>query len=54
MSSSVAEAFWIDTHHKLFWAYEESTERSVGKCLSLTFFSWYIQITGEHRNLLLR
>lgn len=31
MSLFVAEAFRIDNHHKVFWAYEESTERSVGK-----------------------
>lgn len=52
MSPFVAEAFWIDTHHKIFWAYEESTERSVEKSHALNF-SWFIQITGKHRNLLL-
>lgn len=54
MSPFGAEAFQMDTHHEVFWASEESIERSVGKSLSLNFFSWFIQITGEHRNLLLR
>lgn len=53
MSPLGAEAFQLDTH-EVFWACEESTERSVGKSLSLSFFSWFVQITGEHRNLLLK
>lgn len=52
MSAFGAEAFQIDTHHEVFWAWEESIKRSVGKSLSLNFFSWFVQIMGEHRNLL--
>lgn len=53
MSPFGAEAFQLDTH-EVFWACEENIERSVGESLSLTFFRLFAQITGEHRNLLLK
>lgn len=47
MSAFGAEAFQIDTHHEVFWACEESIERSVGKSLSISFFSLVCSNNGR-------
>lgn len=47
MSAFGAEAFQIDTHHEVFWACEESIERSVGKSLSINF-SWLWENTETY------